>query len=267
MKVEQSLDERMDEILSRLQGIWASPIATSRFEFELKRLEREVEEQRRHEPIRAFYLLGLIATLQEEADKMQRHFKNALWHSNQDPDVRHGYGACLARMGHFSAAREQYRILYAQSPDDLNLLAELIMTTLATGRIQEGVRWMSEWSRLNPQRPMEEAVSIAKSSALLERFGVSDDDMERLQQLALNILERGKTTVKTINYTGMPADDPCWIQADLIIEEPTEVVESLNHRLAEARKSATPPRLAELIFFNFCNDHTISTEVKTSSSG
>jgi tetratricopeptide (TPR) repeat protein len=257
MMIEQSRDEILDGFLTRLQGIWASPIETGRFEFELKRLERLIAEHRRQEPVRAFYLLGLTATLQENAQKMRHHFQNALWHSNHDPDVRHGFGACLARMGFFFEAREQYRILYEENPGDLDLLAELIVTTLATGRIQEGVRWMGEWSRLNPTRPLEEADSIAKSGALLERFGVSDDDMERLQQQALGILERERKEIKTINFTGIPPDDPCWIQADLMVEDSEEGVEALNYKLADVCKISAPPRLAELVVFNYS-----STEAK-----
>ncbi|MBF0273196.1 MAG: hypothetical protein HQL98_14190 [Magnetococcales bacterium] len=251
MMIDSNRDEILDGILARLQGIWASPIATERFEFELKRLERIIGEHRRQEPIRAFYLLGLIATLQEKSDVMRGHFKNALWHSGNDPDVRHGYGACLARLGLFFEAREQYRLLYEDNPDDLDLLAELIVTTLATGRIQEGVRWMGEWSRINPTRPIEEADSIAKSGALLERFGVSDDDLERLQRLALGILERERKDVKTINFTGIPPDDPCWIQADVVVDDTEEGVELLNHKLADVCKISAPPRLAELVVFNY----------------
>ncbi|MBF0191034.1 MAG: hypothetical protein HQL99_07770 [Magnetococcales bacterium] len=251
-------DEILDGILARLQGLWASPIPMERFEFELKRLERVIGEHRRQEPVRSFYLLGLIATLQEKADLMRSCFKNALWHSHNDPDVRHGYGACLARLGQFFEAREQYRILYEDNPGDLDLLAELIVTTLATGRIQEGVRWMGEWSRINPARPIEEADSIAKNGALLERFGVSDDDLERLQRLALGILERERKDVKTINFTGIPPDDPCWIQADVVVDDTEEGVAVLNHKLADVCKIAAPPRLAELVVFNYSSGDTKS---------
>ncbi len=252
--INQNSDEILDGVLARLQGIWASPISIDRFEFELKRLERTAESYRRQEPIRAFYLLGLAATLQENAPKMRDYFKNALWHSDADPDVRHGYGACLARLGYFSEAREQYQILYTEDAGDLNLLAELIVTSLAAGRIQEGVRWIQEWSRLNPERPIDEADAIARNGALLERFGVSDDDVERLQKLAMGILERECKEVKTINYTGMPPDDPQWISADLVVDESEEVVEALNYKLAGVYKSAALPKLAELVVFGYSND-------------
>ncbi|MBF0428181.1 MAG: hypothetical protein HQL94_04600 [Magnetococcales bacterium] len=257
----QSSDEILDGVLARLQGIWASPIGVERFEFELKRLERVVGEYRRQEPVRAFYLLGLAATLQEDAKSMRSHFKNALWHSGNDPDVRHGYGACLARLGFFSESREQYQILYREDQGNLDLLAELIVTSLAAGRIQEGVRWIEEWSRYNPERPIEEAESIAKNGALLERFGVSDDDVERLQRLAMGILERESKEVKTINYTGMPPEDPQWISADLSVNEPEDVVEVLNHKLAGVFKSSTPPKLAELVVFGYSSNENKSTVV------
>lgn len=253
-------DEILDGALSRLQGIWASPIPLERFEFELKRLERVVQGYRRQEPIRAFYLLGLTATLQEDHAKMHAHFKNALWHSDNNADVRHGYGACLARLGCFSDAREQYHLLYQDNQGDLNLLAELIVTSLAAGRIQEGVRWIQEWSHFNPERPIEEADSIARNGALLERFGVSDDDVERLQKLAMGILERERKDVKTINYTGVPPENPQWINADLVVDESEEVVEELNSKLARAYKSSSPPKLAELVVFGY------SSEVKSTGA-
>ncbi|MBF0181192.1 MAG: hypothetical protein HQM03_14310 [Magnetococcales bacterium] len=255
MMTNSNCDEILDGVLARLQGIWASPIPADRFEFELKRLERVAREYRRQEPVRAFYLLGLAATLQEDTERMRAHFRNCLWHSGNDPDVRHGYGACLARLGYFSDAREQYRQLYDQDQGNLDLLAELIVTTLAAGRIQEGVRWIQEWSSINPERPIEEAEAIARNGALLERFGVSDDDVERLQKLAMGILERERTDVKTINYTGVPPEDPTWIQADLVVDESEEMVESLNHKLASVlNKNPSPPRLAELVVFSYSRD-------------
>ncbi|MEO5346607.1 MAG: hypothetical protein H7834_09550 [Magnetococcus sp. YQC-9] len=239
LMIHQDHDEILDNLLARLQGIWASPIESFRFEFELKRLEKVIGEFRRHEPVRAFYLLGLTATLLEEGEKMRAHFKNALWHSHNDPDVRHGYAACLARLGAIAEARDQYRILHKEEPEDLDVLAELIVTTLASGRIQEGVRQMSTWSRLNPSRPLEEAASIARNGALLERFGISDDDVERLQQLALRILEKERKEIKTINYTGVPEEDPSWIRADLVVEDSAEAVAALNLKLAAAAQAQT----------------------------
>ncbi len=242
----------LDDALSRVQGIWASPIEISRFEFELRRLEKVVSEHRRMEPIRAFYLLGLIATLNEDHDTMRAHFNNALLHSGGDPDVRHGFGACLARLGFYSEAREQYEVLYDSSPDDLDLLAELIVSSLAAGRIQDGVRWIQRWSELNPDRPFEEAETISQSGALLEKFGISDDHVERLQGLAMSILERERKEVKTINYSGVPVDNPEWIKADLVVDESEEVVEELNGKLSSAlNRNQTPRRVAEVVVFGF----------------
>jgi len=242
----------LDDALSRLQGIWASPIDVSRFEFELKRLERVVAEHRRQEPVRAFYLLGLIATLNEDHHAMRSHFHNALLHSGGDADVRHGFGACLARLGFYSEAREQYETLYEAYPDDLDLLAELIVSSLAAGRIQDGVRWIQRWSQLNPDRPFEEAETISQSGALLEKFGISDDHVERLQGLAMGILERERKEVKTINYSGVPLENPEWIKADLVVDESEEVVEELNGKLSNAlTRNATPRRVAEVVVFGF----------------
>ncbi|HIJ85265.1 MAG TPA: hypothetical protein HPQ00_13820 [Magnetococcales bacterium] len=235
-------DQILDGVLARVQGIWASPIPIGRFEFELKRLVRVAKGYCRKEPTRAYYLLGLLATLQEDVESMRSSFKNALVHSGNDFDVRHGYGSCLARLGFFSEARNQYEILYRENPEDLDVLAELIVSALAAGRIQEGVKWIHCWSDLNPDRPFEEAETIAKSGALLEKFGISDDQVERLQGLALKILEKERKEVKTINYRGMPEENPQWIDASLVLDEPKEVVDDLNVKLASALSSNSTPR-------------------------
>lgn len=249
-------DQLLDTILARVQGIWASPIPTEHFSFELHRLVRVVKEHRRKEPMRAFYLLGLLATLQEDDQTMRSCFKNALIHSGNDFDVRHGFGSCLARLGFFSEARIQYETLFQENPDDLDVLAELIVATLASGRIQEGVKWIHCWSSLNPDRPFEEAETIAKSGALLEKFGVSDDQVERLQCLALKILEKERKEVKTINYRGMPEEDPQWIDASLVLDEPDDVVEDLNSKLASALSTtSTPRKVADLVVFNYAKEH------------
>lgn len=257
---DDMLDDILDDVLMRLQKIWGAATKAEHFEFEVRRLEKMVRAFRRVEPVRSYYLLGLAAALRENAHAMHAHFTNALRHSNHDPDVRRGYGACLIRLRYFAEAREQYEAIFAHNKKDLGVLAELIITSLATGRIQDGVRWIQRWSELNPESPFEEADAIAKNSALLEKFGVSDDHVERLQQLALTILARECRDIKTINYRGVPTDDPEWIEADFVVDESAEVVRDLNGKLSNAMtQAATPPRMAEVLKFGYSTrNHTPS---------
>ena len=245
----------LDDALNRLQDIWRSSLPLSQFEFEVRRLEKIVKEFRRKEPVRAFYLLGLAATLRENKKAMLISFNNALTHSGNDPDVRHGFAACLSRLGAYAEARKHYEILHRQEPADLGVLAELIISTLASGRVQDGVRWIGQWSRINPNRPFEEAGTIAKSGALLEKFGISDDQVEHLQSLAMNILEKERKEVKTINYRGIPAESPKWIDASLVVDDSPEEVDRLNGQLSQMiAQTPTPRRVAELLVFNFATD-------------
>ncbi len=242
----------LDGILARLQDMWVASVEVEMLEFELRRLEKATRAFCRTEPVRAYYLLGLLATLRGRAAETRSCFANALRHSGYDPEVRRGYGVCLVRLGYFSEARGQYEAIFAQDGEDLDVLAELIVTSLATGRIQEGVRWIQRWSTLNPDRPFEETESIAKSAALLEKFGISDDHVERLQRLALGILERESLDVKTIHYRGVPSDEPEWIAADMVVDESEEIVEGLNGKLSGLlTTNAPPPRLAEVIKFTY----------------
>ena len=253
-------DKMLDDVLVRLQGVWVSSSDVEWLEFELRRLEKIVRAHCRVDPVRSYYLLGLISTLRGDVAGTQACFANALRHSGHDTDVRRGYGVCLVRLRHFAEAREQYTAILERDGEDLDVLAELIVTSLATGRIQEGVRWIQRWSELNPDRPFEEADTVAKSAALLERFGISDDHVERLQRLALGILERESMDVRTINYRGVPLDDPEWISADLVVDESEEVVKGLNGKLSQVlTTNSPPPRLAEVIKF------TYSAGVKTVS--
>ena len=250
----------LDDVLVRLQKIWGSPEKAKQFEFELRRLEKIVRAFCRTEPVRSYYLLGLAATLRDSSEAMRSHFANALRHSCYDPDVRRGYGACLVRLRYFSEAREQYEAIFAQDKEDMSVLAELIITSLATGRIHDGVRWIQRWSELSPERPFEEAGTIAKNSALLEKHGISDDHVERLQRLALAILDRERRNIKTINYRGVPLDDPEWIMADFVVDESAEVVNDLNGKLSSAiTHVSTPPKMAEILKFSY------STETKSVS--
>ena len=162
-------------------------------------------------------------------------------------------------MGFYIEARKQYEILHQHDPDDLGVLAELIISALASGRIQDGVRWIEHWSKINPNRPFEEAETIARSGALLEKFGISDDHVERLQFLAMNILEKERKEVKTINYRGIPDEEPKWIDASLIVDDSREEVDRLNGKLNKMLAcTPTPRRVAELLIFNFTTDEEIS---------
>lgn len=248
----------LDDVLLHLQRIWVSPETAGRFEFELRRLEKIIKAFFISDPVRSYYLLGLSATLRDDATAMRARFTNALRHDCQDVDVRRGYAACLARLRFFSEAREQYEIVFFQNEEDLGVLAELIITSLATGRIQDGVRWMHRWSTLNPHRPFEEAGLIAKNSALLEKHGISDDHVERLQRLALSILDRERRDIKTIHYHGVPQDDPEWIVANFVIDETADVVNDLNGKLSSAiTHTATPSNVSDILKFGYSADHRV----------
>ncbi|MBF0195329.1 MAG: hypothetical protein HQL71_12275 [Magnetococcales bacterium] len=252
-------NEALDNALSRLQGIWSSPVPIFRFELEIRRLEKVISQYRRQEPIRAFYLLGLAATLREDKEDMRRFFFNSLTHSCNDPDVRHGYAACLSRMGFYQDARKQYEIIYLQDPQDLGVLAELIISSLASGRIQEGVKWIAQWSMLNPNRPFKEADTITKNGALLEKFGISDDQVEHLQSLAMKILDKECKQVKTINYRGIPEMAPERIDASLIVDDSPEEVKRLNGKLNRMLATApTPRKVADVLVFNFVTEDASS---------
>ncbi|MBF0583661.1 MAG: tetratricopeptide repeat protein [Magnetococcales bacterium] len=242
----------LDDVLARLQRMWVSDLPVEMLAFEQRRLEQIVRPFCRTDPVRAYYLLGVLATLRGDVDETRSRFNNALRHSNHDADVRRGYGVCLMRLRHFAEARGQYEAIFAEDQEDLGVLAELIVTSLATGRIQDGVRWIQRWSELNPDRPFEEAETISKSAALLEKFGISDDHVERLQRLALGILERELLNAKAVNYRGVPFDDPEWIEADVVVDESESVVEGLNGKLSRVlTTNAPPPRLAEVIKFTY----------------
>ncbi|WP_130472264.1 hypothetical protein [Candidatus Magnetaquicoccus inordinatus] len=242
----------LDEALQSLQSIWASSAGWERWEFELRRQEKIIRGFCRTSPARAYYLLGLVATLRQDVVAMHSCFRNALLHSSYDADIQRGYGICLVRLRFFTEAREQYEAILARHGEDLETLAELIITSLATGRIQEGVRWMQHWSQLSPDRPFEEMDAIAKSAALLERYGISDDHVERLQKLATAILARESLKVQSIHYRGVPLEEPQWIAADMIVDESEEVLEDLNGKLSRIlHTNAPPPRLAEVIKFTY----------------
>ncbi|MBF0428658.1 MAG: hypothetical protein HQL94_07010 [Magnetococcales bacterium] len=242
----------LDEALKSLQTIWASSEGVERWEFELRRQEKIIRAFCRPSPVRAYYLLGLVATLRQDVTAMHACFRNALVHSAHDPDIQRAYGICLVRFGFYTEAREQYEAILSRHGEDVETLAELIITSLATGRIQEGVRWMQRWSRLSPDRPFDEMDAICKSAALLERYGISDDHVERLQRLATAILARESLNVQTIHYRGVPLEDPEWIAADLVVDESEEVLEGLNSKLSRIlHTNAPPPRLAEVIRFSY----------------
>lgn len=193
----------LDFALERLQGLWSSSLALSQYELEVRGLERCVREYRRQDPVMAFYLLGLAATLRRKEKEVRSHFKNALIHSGYDPGVRCSYAACLSRMGLFQEACGEYEILHRQDPEDLGVLAELIVSSLAMGEIQSGLRWIDIWSRIRPVHASAETEMSGKSRAL-ETLTISADHVERLQSLALQILEKERKEIRTARYRGYP---------------------------------------------------------------
>ncbi|MBF0367915.1 MAG: hypothetical protein HQL52_00500 [Magnetococcales bacterium] len=246
--------ETWNRMLGRLQEIWtmADPAP---FELELKRIEVLARDHRKYVPVRAYYLLGLIAALKHNPEMVKSAFKNALVHSSQDDDVQGGYAACLARLGHYSESRLIYKSLFKNNPKDLDYLAQLITTTLASGRIQEAMTWIEYWSRLSPRKPFDAAAKVAKKCQFLQKNGISDDAVEALRQHACQILEREGKSIKVIQYLGHPEHDPTYISADLVLDEPEEVVEVLNNKLkGSLAKAPTPPKIGELIVFGFTTD-------------
>ncbi|MEO5377370.1 MAG: hypothetical protein H7832_06255 [Magnetococcus sp. DMHC-6] len=239
--------ESIRQTLTRLQVIWAEP-EIAPFEIELKRLEKHTRPFCRHDPVRAYYILGLIATLKGSTQEMQDCFRIALLHSGQDEGVLDGYASCLGRLGLYSESKIQYEILYKNNATDMDYLAQLILTSLASASIQEAMRWIDHWSVLNPNKSFAQTDPIAKKTLFLQQNGISDNDIKKLRQRAFDVLAKENKFIKNIEYLVQDDHSEYMNHTSHTLEETEDMVRHFNQPLTkELSGQPALPQVAELV--------------------
>ena len=98
----------------------------SRDEVSLRRIRREAEALRSTDATGAFNLLGMLASLEQDAAGVIDNHSKALAMNPNDPEANIHYSTSLNNLGYYSEAREYAKKAYLANPAELFVLNYLI---------------------------------------------------------------------------------------------------------------------------------------------
>lgn len=158
--------------------------------FALYKLRHQAEAYEQEDAVRAHMILGMIATLEGQAEKMRYHYEKSINFAPNDTFTRLNYITSLRTMGDFSKALQQSKALLHLQPKALKALNLVIKNTLSCCRLQEAFNYLQQWYAINPLEEPEYTKTIEEGARLLVQNGLSDDAAEAVQSTAFDLLRR-----------------------------------------------------------------------------
>jgi len=198
--------------------------------YKLRHQARIFEKQ---DPVRAYMILGMIATLEGQFDKMQAHYERAIALAPTYSAAHLNYITSLNSIGLFAKALHYSKALFYQVPDNLEALHLIITNAVFCCRLHEALTYLQKWYIINPLNDLNLAKLIEEGVRLLSEVGLSDDEAERMYQLAFTLLYKKNIVFKNVHIDYFKDDSSECLVYTIFVDCPVYKVIELNHLLDE----------------------------------
>lgn len=182
---------------------------------EIARLKNELGKSITVRNAEYYDFLGRIAALENDREKMIAYYKEAFTHSfNKNYSIYESYQVALSNCGLLAKENEQLKEIIRRFPKQAHLNHLLIKKCFYLCRFREALSLEYKPANFN---------EIEKYVSIFDNSNLSDDEAEKLCQLAYSVLE-----IKNLYYSGSKIEiiEDCvfyTIYVDLPIEEIFEV--------------------------------------------
>jgi len=220
-----------DDILDRLNEILRSGQTPT--ELELARYKKEARKLLSTQPLNGNIMLGALACLECDVDKMNKYHLAALAIDPNNFSALRNYAASLANIGNYPESLKYTVRAYKSRPGSPELLSRAVSVSVYAGHIREALDWLEQWQRENPDEEHEAAELVRDLAAFAKELAISDSQMESVI----------KTGIQTINEYGIYShgvslrlvedDESEWLSYVINVERDVDEVVNLNIELAE----------------------------------
>ncbi len=145
---------KTESAFSKLVMELNSYLKTSDFTtFDLKRLKKKAEDIKQHVDIAdGFVLLGMIACLENDENKMRSYSERAIQQSGGDVFHMVNYSKSLRFFGLTDESHELAVKAYKKDPADLNTLEYLIVLACEFDKSEEYSTYLTSWHKLTDKK-------------------------------------------------------------------------------------------------------------------
>ncbi|MDY6991731.1 MAG: hypothetical protein SVR94_03870 [Pseudomonadota bacterium] len=185
----------------------------------------------KQDPARAYMILGMIATLEGQFDKMQAHYERAIALAPTYTATHLNYITSLQSIGLFAKALHHSKALLNQMPERLEALHLIITNAVFCCRLHEAFSYLQKWYIINPLNDFNLAKLIEEGARLLTELGLTDDEAERIYQLVFTLLYKKNIVFKNVHIDYFKDEtSECLVYTIFVVCSVYKVIE-LNHLL------------------------------------
>ncbi|MDH4121031.1 MAG: hypothetical protein OEV94_04930 [Deltaproteobacteria bacterium] len=235
---------KAEELQERVADLCESP---SPDPFTLRRLKAEAEKLKPKDPPMAFYLMGLLASVEYNPDGVRENFNKALQFplsSEGEFVCRGNYITALGRMGHGQEALEFCRQSLDKFPTQKDFIKQFIAIHMQLGRLQTAAKRAKE-EKL-------EYASLILCAEFLAQEGVTDEETQQMVAPELAILREKRIFIHEQTVGLFSDEDSTWVSYDIRVKKSIKEVVDMEVELAEAvAKLDIPPRVLSLFNVSF----------------
>ncbi|MCY3838915.1 MAG: hypothetical protein OXH09_09780 [Gammaproteobacteria bacterium] len=145
----------------------------------LRRLEQEAQQLMHADVVGAHTVLGGVASLRWDLDRVRHHFRIALQHLDA-ARTHNNYAVALSNVEELQVAYEEVSTAHDRAPDDKSFLEHAIKLSAHAGRFADGRRLCERWNALAPDTPHPLTPWMTRLANAVESNVFTEGSVQRL---------------------------------------------------------------------------------------
>lgn len=217
-------------------------------EFSFRPIKSKIEKLKKANPSDAFSLQAVIFALKYEEDEARKCISTALSWKPADANIKLLCAAAIGILGFSDEASEMVEKEHENNPGDIEILNRLIERESLSSHFIRAAELLEKLNQLSRDSKHVNARRLQKTKAFMHVNNMNDEDVSQRHKLALEICRKQKIPFTGMKFEVISDGDSTWLDCEITIGQPIEVVSALNQNLAEvfAADPAPPNILGKL---------------------
>ena len=192
----------------------------------LLRLEQDAQRLMHADVVGAHTVLGGVASLRWDLDRVRHHFRIALQHLDT-ATTHNNYAVALSNVEELQVAYEEVSTAHERVPDDKFFLEHAIRLSAHAGRFADGRRLCERWNALAPDTPHPFTHRMNRLANAVEAAVFSESSVQRLLAI-MSEVQRNDRVRTAATATWEDAKEPSSFLHELRVDATTVEAARLN---------------------------------------
>lgn len=171
-------------------------------------------------------MLGGVASLRWDLDRVRHHFRIALQHLDA-ARTHNNYAVALSNVEELQVAYEEVSTAHDLAPDDRSFLEHAIKLSAHAGRFADGRRLCERWNALVPDTPHPLAPRMTRLASAVESNVFTEGSVQRLLSI-MSELQRNDHVRTVATATWEDAKEPSSFLHEVLVDATTPEAARLN---------------------------------------